>query len=384
LGFFRARAQRAHGAVRSVARAARASVGAVGMALTMATASLLAATTAGAQRPGSDVDGLAGRVGAGRVGAGRVRAGVLVRPDTVEVGDPFTVVVRVRVPVAADVQWPALDDTTAVIALRAPAVRRAGAADPGEREEVFEIPVAAWDTGSLATTWPPALVRLGRDTVPVRLADARVYVRSVLPADSAQHVPRPARSVFSAPKPWWQRWWPALLLAALLAALLGWRWWRRRRPAAVPTVVAAESPYERAVHAFARLEALAFDASGEHGRSVTLALEILRAYLTARVPGTSLAQTSAELLSMLSGERAPTGVPVDALLSLLVTADAVKYAQRPLEASEAIAFVRDARHLVERIEEQQVARESAIGGAPPAPDVGRRADGARLTVGRGA
>jgi hypothetical protein len=116
----------------------------------------------------------------------------------------------------------------------------------------------------------------------------------------------------------------------------------------VPETVA--TPYERAQRAFARLEALGFTESGEQGRSVALALEILRAYLAARVPGTSLAQTSAELLSLVAGPRAPAVVPVDALLALLVTADAVKYAQQPLDAAEAAAFVHDARGLVEAIE----------------------------------
>ena len=36
----------------------------------------------------------------------RVKAGYLVRPDTVEVGDPFTLVVTVVVPEGSRIEWP--------------------------------------------------------------------------------------------------------------------------------------------------------------------------------------------------------------------------------------------------------------------------------------
>jgi len=49
-----------------------------------------------------------------------VRAGFLVRPDTVAVGDPFTLIVTVVVPQTARVEWAGIDDTTAVVAMRAP------------------------------------------------------------------------------------------------------------------------------------------------------------------------------------------------------------------------------------------------------------------------
>jgi hypothetical protein len=292
-----------------------------------------------------------------------VQAGVVVRPDTVTVGDPFAVIVRVRVPVGARVEWPTITDTAATIAPRAPMTRRDGPADSLRREEIAEYPVAAWDTGQLATQWPPALVVVGNDTVPVQLADVRVTVQSVLSADTAEHVPRPAKPPFGQVVPWYLRWWPALLVLAALALLL---WWRlRRRPpvmAAAPGPV--RGPYEHAMDAFARLERLALTDAGEHGRAVTLAMDIVRAYLRSRTPRASLAHTSAELLASVSED---ARVPMPSLVALLVGVDAVKYARRPLDASDARALIADAKALVQQVEHRE--SEAALEAAPRTPAV---------------
>lgn len=324
---------------------------------------------------GASNRGVAQSAGATAPLAARVQAGVRVSADTVRVGDPFTVTVRVRVPAAARIEWPELRDSTAVIAPRAPMVRRAAANDSGAatrnadtREELVTFVVAAWDTGAVATTWPPALVIVDADTVPVRLADARVYVQSVLPADTAAHQPRPFKPPFAAPMPWWQRWWPLWVAIAALMAWWGWRRWRRRpsrRVAAVPAVV---GPYERAMQAFDRLERLALADAGEHGRTVTLSVEILRTYLVARVPTTSLAQTSAEVLTDVQHD---PRVPADALLALFVAADTVKYAGRALDPDVARRLVASARAIVDDVE----ARDAAQRAAQRAADAGGANDG---------
>jgi hypothetical protein len=295
--------------------------------------------------------------------AARVQAGVRVSADTVRVGDPFTVTVRVRMPAAARIEWPELRDSTAVIAPRAPMVRRDPASDSAAatrdaeaREELVTFVVAAWDTGTVATTWPPALVILDADTVPVRLADARVYVQSVLPADTAAHQPRPYKPPFAAPMPWWQRWWPLWVAIAALLAWWGWRRWRRRPTRRVTTIVAALGPYERATQAFDRLERLALADAGEHGRTVTLSVEILRTYLAARVPATSLAQTSAEVLAEVQHD---PRVPADALLALFVAADTVKYAGRALDPDVARRLVASARAIVDDVESRDAAQRTA-------------------------
>ena len=80
-----------------------------------------------------------------------------------------------------------------------------------------------------------------------------LFVRSVLPADSALRVPKPARPLLDvrAPHPWW--WWALAALAALALIGLGiWCWMRRRRGDAAPT----GDPFADAKAAFARMERL--------------------------------------------------------------------------------------------------------------------------------
>jgi LPXTG-motif cell wall-anchored protein len=105
--------------------------------------------------------------------------------------------------------------------------------------------------------------------------DAQVYVRSVLPGDTTQHVPKPARDLFPRVIPWWEQWWPAVAILLTLA-LLYWLFKRRKRKAVESVVTKPLDPYERAKHDFERLDRLALPDSGESGRFVALAVEVLR------------------------------------------------------------------------------------------------------------
>ena len=101
---------------------------------------------------------------------------------------------------------------------------------------------------------------------------------SVLPADTAQRVPKPPRALFESQS------FPVVADRALIAArrssgCLIWWWMRRRRKPPVPVVV---DPFARAEAEFQRIEALGLLDAGERGRYVTLMIEVLRDYLAAR------------------------------------------------------------------------------------------------------
>ena len=284
----------------------------------------------------------------------RVKAGYLVRPDTVEVGDPFTLVVTVVVPEGSRIEWPTIDDTTAMVVSREPTKVSNESMRAGGRTERAEYALVAWNVGALPIGLKDAVVRYGSTTLNVPLRDARVFVRSVLPGDSSMHKPKPPRDLFARVLPWWQRWWPAFLLLAALGLL----WWllQRRRQRAGPVARAALDPYTRAGHDFERLDRLALADAGEHGRYVALAVEVLRTYLAARLHSAALSLTSAELIDAIGDDER---VPRDRLLSLLADGDGIKFARRMVSGSRARELAGEARAVVDHVEAAECARRAA-------------------------
>lgn len=271
-----------------------------------------------------------------------VSAGVSLSRDTVTIGEPFELRVRVRAPAGARIGFPENPDSTGTVQARDPrTVITTDSVDAVDQTATYRL--AAWDVG----TQP---VRLGNVTVvtaeargagqPVPLARLQVFVRSVLPADSALRVPKPARPLWDVkPFPWW-------LLAALLAALaaaLGIWWWMRRRRRPTPAVVI--DPYVRAQKEFTRLETMGLLDAGERTRFVALVVEVLRDYLAARFSEATLALTSRELVTVM---RRHPGVSAEHLARVLHEADLAKFAAFALSEDRARALARDARSIVER------------------------------------
>lgn len=294
---------------------------------------------------------------------GRVRFGAQLAPDSISVGDPFRLVVRVQVPAGSRIRWPRLSEASVDVVMEGEPVLTEQATRSGWLEWRAEYALRAWNVGRVPVGLPPVIVRLDEagDSLLVPL-DIVVPVRSVLPGDTTQHVPKPARELFARVTPWWIQWWPALLLVLALTALA---WWRRRRPGATGMVDA--DPYADAQRAFTRLDALALVESGEPGRAVVLALGIVRAYLHARL-GVEEAATSAELLVAVSAD---ARVPRDRLVSLLAEADVIKFAARGIEAARARELLAGARTLIADIERADLARRTAEAAAIEAA---RRAD----------
>ncbi|HEX7123350.1 MAG TPA: hypothetical protein VF178_13325, partial [Gemmatimonadaceae bacterium] len=199
---------------------------------------------------------------------GRLQSGVVVEPDTVTVGTPFVITVRVRAPRSAVIEFPSTPDSSRAFEALDP-VRVVPSPDTTVVEQTAYYRVAAWDVGAFTVTFPDIVVREAIGERRIRIANANVFVASVLPPDSSLREPKPARDVFRFGLPWW--FWALVALAvAGILALLWWLWSRRRRPEQ------AVDPYDAALRAFNHVESLGLVAAGERARHVVLMVEVLR------------------------------------------------------------------------------------------------------------
>ena len=284
----------------------------------------------------------------------RVQAGVSISKDTVTVGEPFEVRIRVRAPADARITFPENPDTSGTVQARDP--RNIVTADSVQSlDQTATYRLAAWDVGTQPVRIGNVTVAIegatGVDERPVSLASVQVFVRSVLPADSAERIPKPARALWEVPAfPWW-------ILAALLAAIaIGFAvwWWLRRRKRPKPVIPV--DPYVRAQKEFTRLEAMGLIDGGERTRFVALVVEVLRDYLAARYPDASLALTSREVVGVM---RRHPYVSSEQLSRVLHEADLAKFAAFALTEERARTLARDARALVEHDHKAAMAAQAA-------------------------
>jgi hypothetical protein len=280
-----------------------------------------------------------------------VQAGATVDRDTVTVGDVVRLTIRVRAPLGATVNFPtAVDSLGAVQALEPPVVRDGG--DSSAVDRVATYRVSAWDVGDQPIRLGDVVVQADDGERRVVLSLPKLFVRSVLPADTALRKPKPARPLLDvrAPIPWW--WWALAAAAALLIGLGIWWWHRRRRRGSD----APRDPYADAQAAFARVERLRLPEAGEPGRHAALMADVLRRYLAQRHVAASLANTSGELLSSVRGI---SSIPFERLLHLLDEVDPVKFAAAPLATGRARELGEEAKAIVRDEHEASVAAETA-------------------------
>ena len=290
-------------------------------------------------------------------GGARVSYGVKASADTVRVGDPFTVSIRVRTPPGATIEFPPGPDSTSAVQLLDPRTVRT-ALDTAALDQTATYRLAAWDVGRQPIPLGDVLVHEAGAERRIRLAPASVFVSSVLPADSSLRVPKPARPLIEQGAPvWWP--WALLAAAAALLAMLLWAWLRRRRRRPAPP---AEDPLVVAEREFARVEALRLIEAGERGRHVALMVDVLRDYLAARYPAAPLALTSSELTRALHRD---STLPLERVSRLLDEADLVKFARRPVTRDQAAELGRECRALVRAADAALAAQAAAAAGAAP-------------------
>jgi hypothetical protein len=271
----------------------------------------------------------------------RIQRGVVVRPDTVTVGDPFVVAVRIRAPRGASIEFPSVPDSGGAIEALDP-LQVTTSPDTTVAEQTAYYRLAAWDIGRRAIPLEDVLVKSGATTRRVSLADLALFVRSVLPADSALRVPKPARDVLDVGPPWW--WWLLAALAAVAMTGIAYWWYRRRRQRARH---APPDPLADAEREFDRVESLGLVAAGERARHAALMVEILREYLSRVIPAASVSLTTTEALAAVRNEPL---VPTNRLAAILSEVDLIKFARRAVTPERALEVGREARAIVRDVE----------------------------------
>jgi hypothetical protein len=283
-----------------------------------------------------------------------VKMGYRVSPDTVLIGQPFNLFIKVHAPKGVRFEFPAGPDTVTLNGIRPIELRGEKLVTMVGDTAVTLYHLVAWDVGVQPLRFPDVLVTFeGQERRPP-LGDASVFVRSVLPADTSLRVPKPARPLIVLPVFNWLLW-LALLAAAILAALLWWAWRRYRNRPKAPV-----DPYVRAQHEFARIEQRRLLEDARYSDYYAAMVDVTREYLAARVPGVRRSDTTSELLRTMQPR---DGVESD-LPRLLERADLVKFARASVSLEEARKAGLAMRAIVDHVEarlnpESEVAKRSA-------------------------
>lgn len=275
-----------------------------------------------------------------------VQIGVAVQPETVTVGQHFSATLRVRVPTGSTVRFPASADSTSQVDTVSAPVRH-DVDGAGYTESTVVYPLAAWDTGSQSVGLDDVVVATPAGERVASLGALRVYVRSVLPADTALRKPKPFRPLIAIRPFDWLPWIIAAALVALLALIgllvFAWRHWRRHvnRPL---------TAFEWAQREFARIDSQRFLESGETERYAIAMSDVLREYLYRLLPIAAPSLTTRELAIALRGAAMPPIAP-DRAIDLFERIDLLKFAAGRMSAESAMAAGADARAIIAEFED---------------------------------
>ena len=290
-----------------------------------------------------------------RSGELSVQMGYRVSPDTVLIGQPFKLFIKVHAPAGVRFEFPAGPDTTTQNGMRPVELRGEKLVTMLADTAVALYTLVAWDIGVQPLRFPDVRVTLERQERRLTLGGALVFVKSVLPTDTTLRIPKPARPLIVLPVFNWLLW--LSLLAAAIAGLLLWWAWRRYRNRPKKPV----DPYARAQQQFARIEHERFLEDGRYVEYYAAMVDVVREYLAARVPGVRRSDTSSELLRTMKPR---DGIEAE-LPRLLDRADLVKFARADVQLAEAREAGLELRAVVDHVEarlnpESEVAKRAAV------------------------
>lgn len=290
-------------------------------------------------------------------GARSARITVSVRPETVSVGQPFLVNVRVEAILAAVIRFPAVPDSGDAIEAIDPRVVTETPGPLLDRTASYRL--AAWDLGDRHPALGAVVVTVGGSEERFELQIPPVHVRTLLPSDSADRIAKPPRDPLATPSVLWKLW---LLLGALAAVLVGW-WWHRRSVTAPPKP--EREAYLVASGAFDALQRLALHEAGEPARHVIAHVDVMREYLQRRFPTVHSGLTPSQFVTQLAEQQFPSRH--DKLAALLDRDANLRFAATALDAEAASMLAAEAKRIVRDVQDAHEARLRAADVGPQRP-----------------
>jgi hypothetical protein len=284
---------------------------------------------------------------------------VTVSPESVTIGEPFTLRIRVRAPKVATIRFPEVPEP-------------AGGVDPVDPRSIEEGPTGdfldrtaaytfvAWDVGARGPLLEPVVVSVAGQDRQFSVGTPTVHVRSLLPGDSADQQPKAARD----PVRLAGRLWQIIVLGVIALAALIWFLIRRRRKSREVRELAPPEPWQQAKQAFASLDALQLAESGEPGRHVIAHVDVLRSYIERRFPAVDATLDAPAAAAALAELDFP--VPVHRVAALLDRDAALRFAHAMVAPEEATTLAAEARDITANLQLAHEARLRAI-ERPPRP-----------------
>ena len=134
-----------------------------------------------------------------------IQMGFSVRPDTVIIGQQFNLFIKVVAPKGVRFEFPAAPDTAMQNGVRPVELRGERIVNMIGDTAVALYHLVAWDVGVQPLRIGHVRISSGGAQRIAPLSTASVFVRSVLPADTALRVPQPPRPLIVLPV---FNWWP--------------------------------------------------------------------------------------------------------------------------------------------------------------------------------
>lgn len=284
---------------------------------------------------------------------------VRVAPDTVTVGETFTVRVRVRAPKVATITFPEVPPSANGVDAVDPRSIEEG--PPGamlDRTAVYSF--VAWDVGPRGPAFGPVVVSVAGQERTFPTGVVGVVVRSLLPADTTERTPRDQRAPVLLPGRLWQ----FIVVGAALVALLAWLWARRRRQRAEGRVDREPDAWQSARQSFAALDTLGLAEAGEPGRQVIAHVDVMRAYIARQFPELKATLDPARFVTVLGTVDFP--IMPERVEALVARDTTLRFAQADISLDDAAALSAESRDIVAQLQLAHEARMRAV-ERPPRP-----------------